>query len=165
METRSNIVAMVQKDIEKSLQDIQEGKYISADEYEKGIAIETVTKFVKSADGKTDSEKIALASQKLTKFGYTAKEVDNAIATVMRKLQPPDVKEILLISQNPTLNRKEKKRIIREIRRKLKEEQRSNGEGYRDLTADAAVARVEKERKNDRANKKSNKESAKRKRK
>lgn len=165
METRSNIVAMVQKDIEKSLQDIQEDKYISADEYEKGIAIETVTKFTKSADGKTDSEKIALASQKLTKFGYTAKEVDNAIATVMRKLQPPDVKEILLISQNPTLNRKEKKRIIREIRRKLKEEQRSNGEGYRDLTADAAVARVEKERKNDRANKKSNKESAKRKRK
>ena len=123
-----------------------------------------MTKFAKSADGKTDSEKIALASQKLTKFGYTAKEVDNAIATVMRKLQPPDVKEILLISQNPTLNRKEKKRIIREIRRKLKEEQRSNGEGYRDLTADAAVARVEKERKNDRANK-SNKESAKRKRK
>ena len=121
METRSNIVAMVQKDIEKSLQDIQEGKYISADEY--------------------------------------------AIATVMRKLPPPDGKEILLISQNPTLNRKEKKRIIREIRRKLKEEQRSNGEGYRDLTADAAVARVEKERKNDRANKKSNKESAKRKRK
>lgn len=110
METRSNIVAMVQKDIEKSLQDIQEGKYISADEYEKGIAIETVTKFAKSADGKTDSEKIALASQKLTKFGYTAKEVDNAIATVMRKLPPPDGKEILLISQNPTLNRKEKKR-------------------------------------------------------
>lgn len=165
METRSNIVAMAQKDIEKSLQDIQDGKYISADEYEKGIAIETVTKFAKSADGKTDSEKIALASQKLTKFGYTAKEVDNAIATVMRKLPPPDGKEILLISQNPTLNRKEKKRIIREIRRKLKEEQRSNGEGYRDLTADAAVARVEKERKNDRANKKSNKESAKRKRK
>lgn len=35
---------MIKKDIEKSLQDIQEGKYISADEYEKGIAIETVTK-------------------------------------------------------------------------------------------------------------------------
>lgn len=43
-------------------------------------------------------------------------------------------------------------------------ETRSNGEGYRDPTADAAVARVEKERKNDRANK-SNKESTKRKRK
>lgn len=85
---------------------------------------------------KGDSEKIALASQKLTKFGYTAEEVDNAIATVMRKLSPPDEKEILPISQNPTLNRKEKKRIIiREIRRK-----------------------------NDRANKRSNKESTKRKR-
>lgn len=44
-------------------------------------------------------------------------------------------------------------------------ETRSNGEGYRDQTADAAVARVEKERKNDRANKRSNKESTKRKRK
>lgn len=69
------IVAMVQKDIEKSLQDIQEGKCISADEYEKGIAIETVKQFAKSADGKIDSEKIALASQKLAKLGYTAEEV------------------------------------------------------------------------------------------
>ena len=107
---------MTQKDIEKSLQDIQEGKYISADEYEKGIAIETVTKFAKSADGKIDSEKLALASQKLAKLGYTAEEVANVIATVTRKLSPP--KEILPISQNPTLDRKEKKRIIREIRRK-----------------------------------------------
>jgi len=112
------IVAMIQKDIEKSIQDIQEGKHISADEYEKGIAIETVTKFAKSANGKIDSEKLALASQKLAKFGYTAEEVASAIATVTRKLQPPGRKEILLISQNPTLNRKEKKRIIREIRRK-----------------------------------------------
>lgn len=112
------IVAMIQKDIEKSLQDIQEGKYISADEYEKGIAIETVTKFAKSANGKIDSEKLVLASQKLAKFGYTAEEVASAIATVTRKLQPPGGKEILLISQNPTLDRKEKKRIIREIRRK-----------------------------------------------
>ena len=112
------IVAMIQKDIEKSIQDIQEGKHISADEYEKGIAIETVTKFAKSANGKIDSEKLALASQKLAKFGYTAEEVASVIATVTRKLQPPGGKEILLISQNPTLNRKEKKRIIREIRRK-----------------------------------------------
>lgn len=112
------IVAMIQKDIEKSLQDIQEGKYISVDEYEKGIAIETVTKFAKSASGKIDSEKLALASQKLAKFGYTAEEVASVIATVTRKLQPLGGKEILLISQNPTLNRKEKKRIIREIRRK-----------------------------------------------
>ena len=111
------IVAMVQKDIEKSLQDIQEGKNISADEYEKGIAIETVKKFAKSADGKLDSEKLALASQKLAKIGYTAEEVANAIETVVRELPPPDGKEILLISQNPTLNRKEKKMIIREIRR------------------------------------------------
>ena len=107
---------MIKKDIEKSLQDIQEGKYISADEYEKGIAIETVTKFAKSAGGKIDSEKIVLASQKLAKFGYTAEEVANAIATATRKLSPP--KEILPIGQKPTLNRKEKKRIIREIRRK-----------------------------------------------
>lgn len=112
------IVAMVQKDIEKSLQDIQEGKCISADEYEKGIAIETVKQFAKSADGKIDSEKLALASQKLAKIGYTAEEVANAIETVVRELPSPDGKEILLISQNPTLNRKEKKRIIREIRRK-----------------------------------------------
>lgn len=113
------IVAMIQKDIEKSLQDIQEGKCISADEYEKGIAIETVTKFAKSAGGKIDSKKIALASQKLAKFGYTAEEVASAIATVTRKLQPPGGKEILLISQNPTLNRKQKRKIIiREIRRK-----------------------------------------------
>lgn len=112
------IVAMIQKDIEKSLQDIQEGKYISVDEYEKGIAIETVTKFAKSASGKIDSEKLALASQKLAKFGYTAEEVASAIATVTRKLQPGE-KELLLISQNPTLNRKQqRKRIIREIRRK-----------------------------------------------
>ena len=78
------IVAMIQKDIEKSLQDIQEGKHISADEYEKGIAIETVTKFAKSANGKIDSEKLALASQKLAKFGYTAEEVASAIATVTK---------------------------------------------------------------------------------
>ena len=118
MKSKKNreIVAMIQKDIEESLQDIQEGKYISADEYEKGIAIETVTKFAKSADGKIDSEKLALASQKLAKLGYTAEEVANVIATVTRKLSPP--KEILPISQNPTLDRKEKKRIIREIRRK-----------------------------------------------
>ncbi len=83
------IVAMIQKDIEKSIQDIQEGKHISADEYEKGIAIETVTKFAKSANGKIDSEKLALASQKLAKFGYTAEEVASVIATVTRKLQPP----------------------------------------------------------------------------
>lgn len=30
----------------------------------------------------------------------------------------------------------------------MKEEQRSNGEGYRDPTADAAVARADKEKKN-----------------
>lgn len=77
-----------------------------------------MTKFAKTADGKIDSEKLALASQKLAKFGYTAEEVASAIATVTRKLQPPGGKEILLISQNPTLDRKEKKRIIREIRRK-----------------------------------------------
>ena len=112
------IVAMVQKDIEKSLQDIQEGKCISADEYEKGIVIEAVKQFAKSADGKLDSEKLALASQKLAKIGYTAEEVANAIETVVRELPSPDRKEILLISQNPTLNRKEKKMIIREIRRK-----------------------------------------------
>ena len=112
------IVAAIQKDIEKSLQDIQEGKCISADEYEKGMVIETVKQFAKSADGKIDSEKLALASQKLAKIGYTAEEVANAIETVLRELPPPDGKEILLISQNPTLNRKERKRIIREIRRK-----------------------------------------------
>lgn len=112
------IVATIQKDIEKSLQDIQEGKYISTDEYEKGIAIETVAKFAKSDDGKIDSEKLALASQKLAKFGYTTEEVASAIETATRKLQPPGGKEILLISQNQTLDRKEKKRIIREIRRK-----------------------------------------------
>lgn len=113
------IVAMIQKDIEKSIQDIQEGKHISAHEYEKRIAIETVTKFAKSANGKIDSEKLALASQKLAKFGYTAEEVANVIATVTRKLQPPGGKELLLISQNPTLNRKQKRKIIiREIRRK-----------------------------------------------
>lgn len=111
------IVATIQKDIEKSLQDIQEGKYISADEYEKGIAIETVAKFAKSDDGKIDSEKLALASQELVKFGYTAEEVANVIAIATRELSPP--KEILPISQNPALKRKQqRKRIIREIRRK-----------------------------------------------
>ena len=121
MESKKNreIVAMIQKDIEKSLQDIQEGKHISADEYEKGIAIEAVTKFAKSANGKIDSGKLALASQKLAKFGYTAEEVANVIATVTRKLQPPGGKELLPIGKNPTLNRKQqRKRIIREIRRK-----------------------------------------------
>ncbi len=48
------IVAMIQKDIQKSLQDIQEGKNISADEYEKGIA---------------------LAARELAKAGYTTEEV------------------------------------------------------------------------------------------
>ena len=73
------IVAAIQKDIEKSLQDIQEGKCISADEYEKGIVIETVTKFAKTAGGKIDSEKLALATHELAKLGYTADEALTAL--------------------------------------------------------------------------------------
>ena len=74
---------------------------------------------------------LASGSEEMAKIGYTAEELAASIGQAAR-----------IISQlGEKINKKNKEK-------KMKEEQRSNGEGYRDPTADAAVARADKEKKN-----------------
>lgn len=66
----------------------------------------------------TTREAIFNATQMMASLGVSAEEAAEACNRLAKLLPPPGPKEIMLIRMNPSLSRFQKRRIIRQIKRR-----------------------------------------------